>query len=516
MSTNQLLNGSSCIPPKSNSHTFAPRKDYKNEKKGKSVGKIVERSWGFSSWIRFGERGLSWLLEWVEDCCEGKFREPFRRLWNKGGKGYKLELRCNKTERGGLSNLGFLKKCLVGRWDGSSDRLPALDVMNFCAHQSWRLKGACLREEVCSLTGGSRRLGASEKTEERCRLKWAKLLNKSSGRKVPTRLLVVERDAVLVVRLWEFPPQLWMSVSKRNYKSQMIGITRRDARAQLGEWRGKKGGVMRVPFVGDTSSSLELFNNFLLKAAEQGSARWVLGVNEALLAKAIGFKGRPTLSTPSSSPVGPPTVIDGSTGKPKAMPPLETLSSGSQDEDLEVNKALEACCLSQGEELSSASLPSKFAKFSSFLGLQVVGFEKEINSLLRKMESRKGHEGEGRGAIGFEFFRYELPILSSVYSCLQHVNLDSFVEYSSMENKEVAAIVTSTSHEKVLQEGTDCPARNFSLSPISHVSNFPMNLLSDLSTKKAIGGGRKANEVYHHIGPPLAPIALHTSISSTQ
>ena len=63
-----------------------------------------------------------------------------------------------------------------------------------------------------------------------------------------------------------------------------------------------------------------------------------------------------------------------------------------RDEDLEVNKALEACWLSQGEELSFASLPSKFAKFSSFLGLRMVGFEKEINSLLRKMESRKGHE----------------------------------------------------------------------------------------------------------------------------
>ena len=88
--------------------------------------------------------------------------------------------------------------------------------------------------------------------------------------------------------------------------------------------------ILRVPFVGNTSSSLELFNNFLLKAAEQGSARWVLGVNEALLAKAIGFEGRPTLSSPSSSPVGPPAVIDGSTGKAKAMPPLETLSSGSQ------------------------------------------------------------------------------------------------------------------------------------------------------------------------------------------
>lgn len=39
----------------------------------------------------------------------------------------------------------------MGRWDGSSDRLPALDVMNFCAHQSWRLKGGL----KLSLLGGN-------------------------------------------------------------------------------------------------------------------------------------------------------------------------------------------------------------------------------------------------------------------------------------------------------------------------------------------------------------------------
>ena len=46
-------------------------------------------------------RSLPWLLEGVEDCCEGKFREPFRRVWNEGGRSYKLELRScsNKTGR---------------------------------------------------------------------------------------------------------------------------------------------------------------------------------------------------------------------------------------------------------------------------------------------------------------------------------------------------------------------------------------------------------------------------------
>ncbi|RVW50524.1 hypothetical protein CK203_074547 [Vitis vinifera] len=36
------------------------------------------------------------------------------------------------------------------------------------------------------------------------------------------------------------------------------------------------------------------------------------------------------------------------------------------------------------------SLPDKFVAFSSFLGLPVTGFEKESNSLLWKLESRKG------------------------------------------------------------------------------------------------------------------------------
>ena len=36
------------------------------------------------------------------------------------------------------------------------------------------------------------------------------------------------------------------------------------------------------------------------------------------------------------------------------------------------------------------SFPSGFVKFSNYLGMPVVGFKKEINSLLRKLELRKG------------------------------------------------------------------------------------------------------------------------------
>ena len=66
---------------------------------GKMVERIVERGRGFSSWIRFGERDLSLLLEGMEDYCEGKFREPLKRVSNRGERGYKLELCSNKAGR---------------------------------------------------------------------------------------------------------------------------------------------------------------------------------------------------------------------------------------------------------------------------------------------------------------------------------------------------------------------------------------------------------------------------------
>lgn len=58
-------------------------------------------------------------------------------------------------------------------------------------------------------------------------------------------------------------------------------------------------------------------------------------------------------------------------------------------EAMEASKAMEACCILVGKELSFVSLPNKFANLNRFLELPVASFEKEISTLLRKMESRK-------------------------------------------------------------------------------------------------------------------------------
>ncbi|RVW40406.1 Casein kinase II subunit alpha-1 [Vitis vinifera] len=48
-----------------------------------------------------------------------------------------------------------------------------------------------------------------EETMEKCHLKWTRILVKSSGRKAPGQLLVVDREVVFVIQLWwEFSPWL--------------------------------------------------------------------------------------------------------------------------------------------------------------------------------------------------------------------------------------------------------------------------------------------------------------------
>ena len=69
------------------------------EHKGKVHGKICERGPKFSSWIRFGGKGLFLLLEGVESCCGLKERAPFRKFWSEGNRGYSLELRRNNAGR---------------------------------------------------------------------------------------------------------------------------------------------------------------------------------------------------------------------------------------------------------------------------------------------------------------------------------------------------------------------------------------------------------------------------------
>ncbi|RVW17850.1 Protein FAM91A1 [Vitis vinifera] len=58
-------------------------------------------------------------------------------------------------------------------------------------------------------------------------------------------------------------------------------------------------------------------------------------------------------------------------------------------EEMEASKAMEFGCVFVGEDLDS--IPNKFVNFSNCVGMLVVGFEKEISSILGKLESIKGH-----------------------------------------------------------------------------------------------------------------------------
>ena len=66
---------------------------------GKLTRVITKRGRGFSSWIRFGERGLSMLLEGVEVCCQKEELKVFNNSWLEGGRSYKLQLRSNEAGR---------------------------------------------------------------------------------------------------------------------------------------------------------------------------------------------------------------------------------------------------------------------------------------------------------------------------------------------------------------------------------------------------------------------------------
>ena len=66
---------------------------------GKWRGIILERSKDFSSWIKFGEKSLSYLLEGVEDWCRGESSSRCLKVWEEGGKKFRLECHSNETGR---------------------------------------------------------------------------------------------------------------------------------------------------------------------------------------------------------------------------------------------------------------------------------------------------------------------------------------------------------------------------------------------------------------------------------
>ncbi|RVW64454.1 hypothetical protein CK203_061721 [Vitis vinifera] len=104
-------------------------------------GIIVERSRGFTSWIRFGSLSLCCLLEGVEACCRGVFLQGFVKSWEDGGRRYKLEIRANEAGRYILCSVVDSKSkrfCLVfpegkgvlGGWVLLAEKLRFLGVLS--------------------------------------------------------------------------------------------------------------------------------------------------------------------------------------------------------------------------------------------------------------------------------------------------------------------------------------------------------------------------------------------------
>ncbi|RVX06960.1 hypothetical protein CK203_014938 [Vitis vinifera] len=67
--------------------------------RGRLRGTIWERSKGLSSWIRFGEKGLSLLLEGVEAWCRGESNSKLLKVWDEGARKFRLECRSNVAGR---------------------------------------------------------------------------------------------------------------------------------------------------------------------------------------------------------------------------------------------------------------------------------------------------------------------------------------------------------------------------------------------------------------------------------
>ena len=116
---------------------------------GKLRGIIMERSKGFSNWIRFGDYGLRSLLGGVEACCkEEKFRKVIK-TWVEEMRKFILELRANEAGRYIICSVRDMEakrfslvfpegRGLIGGWVLLAEKLCSLGI-----HLLAENKGGC-------------------------------------------------------------------------------------------------------------------------------------------------------------------------------------------------------------------------------------------------------------------------------------------------------------------------------------------------------------------------------------
>ena len=101
----------------------------------------MERSRGFTSWIKFGESSLGWLLEGVETSCRGEGGQRFVKRWEDGGRKFRLECRTNDVGRFLLCSVvdsEAKRHCLVfpegkgflGGWALLAEKLRSIRILS--------------------------------------------------------------------------------------------------------------------------------------------------------------------------------------------------------------------------------------------------------------------------------------------------------------------------------------------------------------------------------------------------
>ncbi|RVW54460.1 hypothetical protein CK203_068313 [Vitis vinifera] len=128
------------------------------EVRGRLRGTIWERSKGLSSWIRFGEKGLSLLLEGVEAWCRGESNSKLLKVWDEGARNFRLECHSNVAGRFLLCSVRDVERkkfCLVfpegnglvGGWFLLAKNLRALGVSSTEVRNSYQCVSSMGKEE---------------------------------------------------------------------------------------------------------------------------------------------------------------------------------------------------------------------------------------------------------------------------------------------------------------------------------------------------------------------------------
>ncbi|RVX05910.1 hypothetical protein CK203_023878 [Vitis vinifera] len=400
---------------------------------------LLRRSKGLPSWIRFGKRSLSYLLEGVEAWCRGESSSRCLKVWEDGGRKFKLQCRSNEASRFLLCSVRDVeakKYCLVfpeGKGLGYK-KLRALGISTPAMNKVFpgvpisKKVGSSFKEKEKGIYADAIRVKRGELGESlwlhlrdrellcreeqgnmresfRCKdedLKWGVFGMGAMPRKFRTtgkdllgslQVVVVGQTCFAVRLWWEAPP--WVSqVVPWSESCRSAGQEVRDE--FVGGSRTGESVRESQPVVQKLGSKEQLEygrSRGAVGAAETDMEQWD-GVGDAGLQRLHHREVALRLTDAHQQGVDGGSLQGASSGSKGSM-------AVAMDWDpLPLRPLAEMTDFNWKRQGGMKGWNSScLAKFSRCLGMPTKGFEKEILYLLRRMEGRidqKGQDGASR------------------------------------------------------------------------------------------------------------------------